>query len=145
MKLHFQCLVALMLTLLFSCSNSKEKFNEELSEKMKLDVNYINNKMPTTDNSSGKYISFMVLSNNEPFEENWKTVSLTATSGDIEVKILKFDKNEFESKGEKVYKNNARMGLSELGTVISITVILQSESGNRIKLSKSNIKEETVY
>ena len=30
MKLHFQILVALMLTLLFSCSNSKEKFNEAL-------------------------------------------------------------------------------------------------------------------
>lgn len=134
-----------MLTLLFSCSNSKEKFNEALSEEMKLNVNYINNQMPTTDNSSSKYISFSIVSNNENFSENWKTISLTATSGDLEVKVLKFDSNKFEGKGEKVYKNNARMGLSELGSIIDVKIILESESGERVKLSKSNIEEEVVH
>jgi hypothetical protein len=101
--------------------------------------------MPRTDNSSSRYISFMIIQEDESFDENWKTISLIATSNELKVEILKFDKNDFEAKGEKVYRNNARRGLSELGSTIDVTVILLSENGERIKLSKSDIKEEIVH
>lgn len=145
MKLQFIFFLSLLLSLLLSCSNSKEKFNTELAEKMKLEVNYINNQMPSTDNSSSKYISFLVFPPNDSFKENWRTISLTAISGETKVQVLKFDKNKFEAKGEKVYRNSARMGLEDLNDSIEVTIILESESGERIKLNMSNIKEEVVH
>ncbi|PHR46765.1 MAG: hypothetical protein COA32_09795 [Fluviicola sp.] len=144
MKLHSILSLSIVLAVLLSCSNVKNKFNTELADKMKLEVNFINNQMPQTDNSSSKYISFMILPESGSFEENWKATSLTASSDDLQVEILKFDKNEFEAKGDKVYRNNARMGLSELGSTIDITIVLVSDSGEQIKLSKSGIQEEIV-
>jgi hypothetical protein len=144
MKTQFILIIGLVLSLLLSCSNSKEKYNTELAAKMKLEVNYINNQMPSTDNSSSKYISFMVIPESGTFDENWKTISLIVSSEDREVEILKFDKNDFEAKNEKVYRNNARQGLSELGSTIDVTIILESESGARLKLSQSRVKEEVV-
>ena len=116
----------------------------ELSEEMRLEVDYINNKMPSIDKGAKKYISFMVFPKNDSFTDNWKTTSLLATSGDLHVEILKFDNNEFVAKGEKVYRNNARMGLSELGSTIDITITLTSESGERVKLSKSGVQVQVV-
>ena len=144
MKLNSIFSLSIVFALLLSCSNVKNKFNTELANKMKLEVNFINNQMPQTDSSSSKYISFMILPQSGSFEDNWKTTSLTASSGDLQVEVLKFDKNEFEAKGEKVYRNNARMGLSELGSTIDVTIVLVSETGERIKLSKSGIQEEIV-
>lgn len=144
MKTKHPLFFILILSITLSCSTTKENYNIELSKEMELKVDYINNKMPSTDKGSTKYISFMVFPKNDTFTDNWKTVSLTATSGDLNVDILKFDKNEFEAKGEKVYRNNARMGLSELGSTIDITIILTSESGERVKLSKSGVQEQVV-
>lgn len=97
------------------------------------------------DGETSKYISFMVFPENGTFDENWKTISLIASSGDLQVEIMKFDNDDFEAKGEKVYRNNARMGLSELDSIIDVKVILANESGEHIKLSLSNIEEEIVH
>lgn len=145
MKTQLILFLSFVISLLLSCSNSKEKYNSDLADKMKLEVNYINNQMPTMDGETSKYISFMVFPENGTFDENWKTISLIATSGDLEVQVLKFDNNEFEAKGEKVYRNNARMGLSELDSIIDVKVILVNESKEQIQLIQSNIKEEIVY
>jgi hypothetical protein len=144
MKIVKLLLLSILFSMILSCSNSKVKYNIELSEGMKLEVNYINNQMPSTDNSSSRYISFMVIPESGSFDESWKTTALVASSGELEVQVMKFDKNDFEGKDEKVYRNNVRIGLSELASTIDVTIILVSESGERIKLSKSNIQEEVV-
>ena len=136
--------VNFLLFSLLSCSSSKENYNHEIADKMTLEVNYINNQMPTMDGTSSKYISFMIIPKNGSFEENWKAVSLTATTDESELEILKFDKNEFEAKGKTVYRNNARLGASDLGSNIDVIIFLENENGKRIKLSKSNIEEEIV-
>lgn len=144
MKIKFILFLGLLFACIFSCSNSKEKYNLELSKEMRLEVDYINNKMPSIDKGATKYISFMVFPKNDTFSENWKTVSLTVTSGDVELTTQEFDKNGFEGQGSKVYRNNARTGLSALGSTIAVTIILTSESGERVKLNKSGVQEQVV-
>lgn len=79
----------------------------------------------------------MIIPGSDSFKESWETVSMTAKSENHEIEVLEFDKNEFEAKGEEVYRNNARNSLNELGSTIDVSIILESESGERIKLDQS--------
>ena len=132
--------------LFYSCGNNKDAFANELANDMKLSVDYIDNRMPSTDPSKEtRYLSFAISQKGSELEHNWKAIHLEATSEAGNVEAFKFDNNDFEGKDKPVYRNALRMGLMDLSKTIDVTITFENESGEKVKLSESDIELQIVH
>lgn len=146
-KLIISSLLICYSLVFYSCGNNKEAFANELANDMKLSVDYIDNRMPTPDPATEtRYIGFSVFnSTGSKLEHNWKAIHLEATSDAGNVEAFKFDNNDFKGKDKPIYRNALRMGLMDLSKTIDVTITFENESGEKVKLSESDIELQIVH
>lgn len=116
------------LFLLLSCSDSKkttgEKMKNDASLNFSIDVEIINNRMPTISPSENtNYCIVNLTPKKEVFENDWKIHKFVLN----DVSYFTFDDNKLKGKGESQYQNVVREIQIEKNNKISIIFINDQE------------------
>lgn len=139
-------LALLSFVLFFSCATHKNQSKVD-TKNMRISVEIIVNKMPTTDSGSNNYAIVTLDNGGDSLVTNWRVSRFTLKDESNEIlqkQALEDLSMEFKGKGKTQMKYNVRNLPSSIPSTVIIDVTLEAENGGQFETTTEPISPMIV-